>query len=109
MSGVKIEIVQVQANIEWRCFRARGGNWVAICDPLALTVQSETYAALMEDIAETINAMLHDLVASGDLDRFLRERGWGPTGPIPQRTENVWFDVPFVTRTADRDLETVLR
>lgn len=109
MTVVKIEVVQVQGNIEWRCFRARGGNWVAVCDPLALTVQSETYAALMEDIAETINAMLHDLVASSELDRFLRERGWRPTGPIPPQPEGVWFDVPFVTRTADRDREAVLR
>ena len=108
MPAVNVQVVQVQANIEWRFFRARGGNWVAICDPLALTVQSETYASLMEAIAETLNAMLHDLAVSNTLERFLRERGW-QSSPMPQQSEGVWFDVPFVTRTSDRDREAVLR
>ncbi len=103
---LNVRVVQVEANIEWRAFRARGGNWIAICDPLGLTIQSETYASLMEDIAETLNAMLHDLVSSNDLERFFRERGW-QSGPIPRQSEGVWFDVPFVTRAADRDREAV--
>ena len=107
MAVVNIE-VQVQGNVEWRCFRGRGGSWVAVCDALALTVQSETYASLMEDIADTLNGILHDLVPSGELERFLRERGWRLVAPMPS-AEDSWFDVPFVTRTADRDREAVLR
>ncbi len=97
-------IVQVQAKLQWRAFRGRSGNWVAICDPLALTVQSNTWAHLMEDIAETLNAMFTDLLKSGELEQFLRDRGWGTTGPIPlKKREDLWFDVPFSAEATDRD------
>jgi len=108
MAVHNVQVVQVQGNLEWRFLRARGGNWVAVCDPLALTVQSPSFAALMEDIAETINAMLHELVRSNDLQRFFRERGW-QSAPIPAKVQDVWFDVPFVTRASDRDFEDSLR
>lgn len=107
MPAVNVQVIQVQANIEWRFFRARGGNWIAICDPLGLTVQADTYASLMDTIAETLNGMLHDLVVSNELERFLRDRGW-QSSSIPPQSEGVWFDVPFVTRTSDRDREAVL-
>lgn len=57
----------------------------------------------MEDIAETVNAMFTDLLVSGELDQFLRDRGWGLAGPIPVRKRDVWFDVPFSMESADRD------
>ncbi len=96
-------VVKIEGNVEWRSFRAQGGNWVAICDPLGLTIQSETWATLMEDIAQTLNAMLKDLLETRELEQFLRHRGWRPMGPVPSRPADVWFDIPFITRTADRD------
>ena len=101
--------VEVKGNTEWRCFRARGGSWVAVCDPLGLTIQGETWAAMTESIAETLNAMLTDLITSKELERFLRDRGWQITGPLPSPPADLWFDVPFTTRTADRDSEAALR
>lgn len=102
-------IVHVQAKLQWRGFRSRGGNWIAACDALGLTVQSDTWAHLMEDIAETMNAMFTDLLKSGELEQFLRDRGWGTTGPIPLRKRDVWFDVPFSAEAADRDPALALR
>lgn len=102
-------IIQAQADVEWRSFRGRGGNWIAICDALALTVQSDTWAHLMDDIAETLNAMFTDLLRSGELEQFLRDRGWGTTGPIPMRKRDVWFDAPFRAQATDRDSTLALR
>lgn len=102
-------IVKIQGNVEWRGVRSRGGQWVAVCQPLGLTIQSDTWAHLMEDIAETMNAMFIDLLKSGDLERFLRDRGWGTTGPIPVRKRDLWFDVPFSAEAADRDPALALR
>jgi hypothetical protein len=90
-------------------FRGRGGNWVGVCDPLALTVQSDTWAHLMGDIAETLNAMFTDLLQSGELEQFLRDRGCGSSGPIPLRKRDVWFDVPFSAEASDRDPALALR
>jgi hypothetical protein len=91
------KVVQIEANVAWNCFRAAGGQWVGVCDPLKLTVQSSTWGELMEDIADTLDGILNDLLASNELPQFLRERGWVPAGPLPERTEkNVHFDVPFL-------------
>jgi hypothetical protein len=102
-------VVEIKANLVWRCVRGRGGNWVAVCDPVALTVQSDTWAHLMEDIAETLNAMFTDLLRSGELEQFLRDRGWRAAGPIPTRKRDIWFDVPFRAEATDRDPALALR
>jgi hypothetical protein len=104
-----VTVIRIEGDTQWQTLRAKGGNWVGVCEPLGLTVQSDTWANLMEDIAQTLNAMLNDLVASGDLDRFLRDRGWRFVNKLPARPDDVWFDVPFMTRAADRDFEAALR
>ena len=89
-------LIRVDANIPWNVLQAKGGNWVAICEPLKLTVQGETWAELMEDIGHTLNALLQDLLSSDELDRFLRDQGWKLLAAIPTRPEDVRFDVPFI-------------
>jgi hypothetical protein len=64
---------------------------------------------LMGDIAETLNAMFTDLLQSGELEQFLRDRGCGSSGPIPLRKRDVWFDVPFSAEASDRDPALALR
>lgn len=102
-------VVKIKGNTEWKCLRAKGGDWVAICDPLGLTIQSETWATLMDDIAHTLNAMFSDLLKSGELASFLRDRGWRPVGRIPTKPGDIWFDFPFVPRPADPDTQVALR
>jgi hypothetical protein len=90
-----VTLVRIDGRVAWNCFQGKGGNWIAVCDPLKLTVQSDTWGDLMEDIALTLDSMLKDLLASDELDRFLREHGWNLVGPMPTRLENVRFDIPF--------------
>ena len=89
-------VVHIEAEIPWRIDRADGEHWVGICDPLGLTVESETWAELMEDIALTLDAMLNDLLSSNELDHFLEERGWAADSPTRNGAESVRFDVPFI-------------
>lgn len=103
-------VVRIEGNTEWKCIRAKGGNWVAVCDPLGLTIQSETWAALMEDIAHALNAMFTDLLESKQLVRFFHERGWRSVDQIPSKADDIWFDVPIIARpTTDRDPQVALR
>ncbi len=96
--------VLIEANVLWKAFRAEGGRWVAVCDPLALTIESETWAELMEDIGLSLNAMLKELLKTRDLEKFLRDRDWHPSGPIPSQPDDVRFDVPFTaTRAPNHD------
>ena len=90
-----LTLVRIDGNVQWKCFQGKGGNWIAVCDPLRLTIQSDTWNDLMGDIGQTLNALLIDLLTSNELDRFLREHGWNVVGPMPSRPENVRFDLPF--------------
>jgi hypothetical protein len=102
-------VVKIEGKAVWKCFRAKGGNWVAICDPLGLTIQSETWADLIEDIVHALNAMFRDLLKSQELERFLRDLGWRPVGRIPSKPTNVFFDFPFDLRQVHRDTQVALR
>lgn len=92
----RVTLVRVDANVPWNVLKAAGGNWVGVCQPLKLTVQAETWAELMEDIGLTLNALMHDLLESNELNRFLRDQGWTLIGRVPERFDDVRFDVPFL-------------
>lgn len=104
-----VTVVKVDGTLQWRCFRASGGNWVAVCDPLRLTVQAETWANLMEDIGHTVNAMFVDLLRSNELEEFLRDHNWRLVGQMPTQPSRVRFDMPFLPKLADRDKQVTLR
>ena len=88
--------IDLKANLQWAVLQGKGGNWIGVCDPLGLTVQAETWAELMEDIGHTLDALLKDLLSTNELDRFLRDHGWTTLTAIPNRPEDVRFDVPFI-------------
>ncbi len=89
-------VVNVYSKMKWSAFRDPATKyWVAVCDPLALTVQGETWRALMESISDTLDLIFKDLLESGELDRFLKTHGW-KRGEIPPKPAKVRFDVPFV-------------
>ena len=94
-------VVHIDAEIPWRISRADDDHWVGICDALALTVESETWAELMENIALTLDAMFQDLLAGNELDPFLRDRGW--TAQVPDDAEPVRFDIPFIPALVQPD------
>lgn len=100
-----MSVVHIEAEIPWRIDRADAEHWVGICDPLDLTVESETWAELMEDIALTLDSMLHDLLSRNELDQFLRDRGWTAHGPMSD-VEGVRFDVPFIPALVQSDDST---
>ncbi len=89
-------VVRINADLQWRYTVGKGGNYVAVCDPLQLTLQAETWAELMEDTSEVLNSIFHDLLDSNELDRFLRDKGWSLANHVPNKTEDVQFDVPFL-------------
>ena len=49
----------------------------------------------MESISDTLELILHDVVKSGNFERFLQKRGWQQLNPIPEKTSKMRFDVPF--------------
>ncbi len=49
----------------------------------------------MGDIADSLDALLKDLMESHEFDQFLRDHGWNLIAPISARPQDMRFDVPF--------------
>lgn len=91
-----MSLVRVEANISFRAYRNQDGVWVAVSDPLGLTVEAESWGELFHSINDTMNLMLRDLLSRGQLRSFLRARGWTIVQPRSLKpTSRVRFEVPF--------------
>lgn len=90
----EFNVVRVRSDVEWAVVEGTSGYWIGICEPLQLTVQSETYAHLMEDIGLTMDALLKDLIETNELDQFLLSHGWTLQGSYENADH---FDIPFHT------------
>jgi hypothetical protein len=88
-------VVRIQGNVQWQWRVGSGGNYVAMCDPLKITLQATSWIELMEDISSSLDALLKDLLESNEFDAFMREQGWHLLAPIPARPKGMRFDVPF--------------
>lgn len=86
------DVVRIEGKVEWEIRIADGYSYVGICDPLGLTLQAETWAAMMEEIGAVQNLLFKDLCETNELDRFLRERGWIAKG---EPDVGAIFDLPF--------------
>lgn len=92
--------VQIHGQLLWRYTRdPRSDRFVAVCDALKITAEAETWSKLVEVVNEEVNALFRDLYEEGQLDRFLRSRGWSPFPytPLPgsMPAEGMRFDVPM--------------
>ena len=95
------QIVHVKGNLEWVTVEDNG-YWIGICEPLDLTLQANTYAELMEDIGLALDALLKELISTGDFDRFMQSNGWTIIEGTYEGVEH--FDVPYdVTRRQVND------
>jgi hypothetical protein len=92
-------ILKIQGKLVWEyCQSPKSGKYVAVCDALKLTVQSDTYPELMESISETLDSVFRDLLANGNLKSFLRKHGWRLAGEPPKQPSKARFDVEWNTR-----------
>ena len=96
-------IVEIKGDIPWLVTRSWTGPWIGICEPLKLTTQADTWSELMTDISWAMETVFEDLLETGDLEKFLRERGWTtqPVCTAQARFRKVKFDVPFFPRMVD--------
>lgn len=100
--------IHVEAKLTWKWGRTLHGSYIAICDPLAQTVQAEKFGELLESIHEALDSTFRELLSTGDLQSFLHEHGW-KVQKLPENRHNVRFDVPFnLSEARARDLEEAL-
>lgn len=91
-----MQLIHIDAAIPWDCRKASGGDWIADCEPLGLTVQSSRYSELAEDIGDALDLLFRELLRSDELDAFLASHGWTRVmAPLPRDFADAFFDVPF--------------
>lgn len=95
-----MEVTIKADNLMWVVKPVRSGRLVAWCDPLGLTIEGDSEADLASMIQEAMHELFVDLLEDGELEQFLRDRGWNALTPIPARMpeQGIVFDVPYATR-----------
>ena len=71
----RMEIAAVRFG--FRAYRNPDGVWIAVSDPLGLTVEAESWSELFKAIDETMNLILRDVLKRGELEKYLMARGCG--------------------------------
>ena len=104
-----MQVIKVKGTIPWSVEETAEGPWVAVCDSLGLTVQSDTWTDLMDDIGSTLKLMFADLLDEGQLDQFFQQRGWTCQTRYESEHEasgdDCRFDIPFLPTLARHDVE----
>lgn len=88
-------IIRIDGNVPWQWRVASGGNYVAVCDPLKITLQAPSWGELMEDISSALDALLKDLVECDEFDQFMQEHGWKSLTTVQGHARDMRFEVPF--------------
>jgi hypothetical protein len=98
--------VHIQGKLVWKWGRTKRGNYVAVCDAIAQTVQAGKFGELLETMHEALESTFRELFSSGDLEKFLRDRGWSTELPVPRTQRNIRFEMPFDLKgVRNRDLK----
>jgi len=97
--------IKIEVNLAWNVTRTRSGMLVGSCEPLGLVSEGKDEFDLSQNIQESLQLVMNELLRSGELDGFLRSHGWRasalPVGPTKAR---VPFEVPFqLIRQAQSD------
>ena len=94
MAEIKIKI---ESTLQWMAKQCpESGYWVAECLPLGLCMEGENLDELHSLIAEACHALFADLLEDGELDQYLRERGWTASDmPSWSSKDDVAFSVPW--------------
>src|SRR5437867_10924108 len=92
-----MRIVRCEGQVVWTAFRDPASErWVAVCEPLKLTTEANTWPELQAEAYEALLLLLRDLLETGELPEFLSEHGWRCEGPLPLDVpaSEVLFDLP---------------
>ena len=96
MNAPNVHTVEIQAKLQWQYYRDESSKrWIAVCDPLKVTIEADTHAELIENIEDGLNLLFRSLLRDNELEQFLRMRGWSIDAELPSMNEEVRFDVPI--------------
>ena len=96
--------VNIKARFPWTIREPESPDrrWIAVCDPLNLALEANTFSELRSVINEAVTLLLCDLYVDGELEEFFRQRGWEISSLPPPGTDpkDVQFVLPPVLEVA---------
>lgn len=93
---MKQHIVQIQALLQWEYYQdPKSSRWIAVCKPLAITLEADTHTELRENIEDALRLFMRSVFEDGQFERFLQERGWKAKVPQNVDASDLRFDVPI--------------
>jgi predicted RNase H-like HicB family nuclease len=96
MSETLLIPIKIEANLRWMVSHTKSGMLVAVCPPLGLVSQGKDQYDLSQNIQESLQLVMNDLLHTGELPEFLRTHGWRASGlPSTPTKARVPFEVPF--------------
>jgi hypothetical protein len=99
-------MIRIDSEIEWRYtyFKAEK-KWLAICEILKISIQSDSLKELQQDMLECADALFSELAKTGELEGFLKSRGW-VVKPFPSKSEKSSVDMSVrFKRVEENDLQ----
>jgi predicted RNase H-like HicB family nuclease len=87
--------IELNAQLQWQIGRSASDHWIGVCRPLGLTMEGDSLDDLFQNINQSIQLLMVDLLETGELDEFLRSRGWRALPANPHQQGPVEFDVPY--------------
>lgn len=93
-----MQVIKIETRLQWMVTETANGRYVAFCDPIGLTTEGNDQVDLWMNIQESIQLLLNDLLKNGELEGFLRDRGWRSTLSDREQHDGrfpVPFEVPF--------------
>lgn len=101
-------LVQIRANVAWQVAQdPQDGHWLGVCWALNLNAMGDTWTDFQACADEAMQLLMRDLFECGELEGFLRERGFQLVTELPPRRTPVRFDVPFTIERKSRSEELV--
>lgn len=97
-------IIRIEGKLLWKWGRTKRGAYIAVCDPIAQTLQADRFSELLESINEALDSTFRELLSTGELHKFLRARRWprttGTAGHFSPSRRSVPWRSPKITGVA---------
>ena len=90
-------VITVRGDVEWRYVYDEDAKvYVGFCDALNLNSIGETFIDFQQSASEAMALLLTSLLKAGELEAFVKQRGWSMTA-MPEHGTTPRFDMPFRT------------
>jgi hypothetical protein len=103
------DMIRIDSEIEWKYtyFEAEK-KWFAFCDILRFSIQANSLKELQQDMLECADTLFAELAKTGELEGFLKSRGW-VVKPFPPKSKKSTVDMSVrFKRVEEHDLQEAL-